>query len=136
ALPGDWDVEVCYQSRVGPLTWIGPSTEDAIERAAQDGKKILLSPIAFVSEHIETLVELDEEYKEYAEDKGVETYLRAPALGVAEAFISGLADLVGQALANAPGLQSHAGGRICPKDWGACRNVSAFVDIEAMEPAE
>jgi ferrochelatase len=62
--------EICYQSRVGPLKWIGPSTEEAIERACQDDKHILLTPIAFVSEHIETLVELDEEYAELAEEHG------------------------------------------------------------------
>ncbi|MEY4782643.1 MAG: ferrochelatase, partial [Pseudomonadota bacterium] len=54
-LPPAWDVQVCYQSRVGPLKWIGPPTDACIEQAAKDGKAILLSPVAFVSEHIETL---------------------------------------------------------------------------------
>ena len=53
-----------YQSRVGPLKWIGPSTEDIIVENSKLGKKIVLVPIAFVSEHSETLVELDIEYKE------------------------------------------------------------------------
>src|SRR5690606_11892530 len=65
-LPSDWEHEICYQSRVGPLEWIGPATDATIEKAARDGKAILLSPIAFVSEHIETLVELDIEYARLA----------------------------------------------------------------------
>ena len=61
----DWILS--YQSRVGPLKWIGPSTEDVIIENSKLGKKIVLVPIAFVSEHSETLVELDIEYKELAE---------------------------------------------------------------------
>eukprot|EP01036_Dinobryon_divergens_P057059 gene57059-76190_t len=57
-----WDI--CYQSRVGPLKWLGPATPDAIQKAGEDGLGVVLTPIAFVSEHIETLVELDIEYGE------------------------------------------------------------------------
>lgn len=64
----DWSV--CYQSRVGRLKWIGPSTDEAIRQAAADGKGVLVSPIAFVSEHVETLVELDHEYAELARTLG------------------------------------------------------------------
>ena len=64
----DWVLS--YQSRVGPLKWIGPSTEDVIIENSKLGKKIVLVPIAFVSEHSETLVELDIEYKELAEKNG------------------------------------------------------------------
>jgi protoporphyrin/coproporphyrin ferrochelatase len=97
-LPADWEVEICYQSRVGPLKWIGPATDEAIERAARDGKAILLSPIAFVSEHIETLVELDIEYRHLAEAAGARTYIRAPALGTEPEFIGALADLAERSL--------------------------------------
>ncbi len=114
----DWTI--CYQSRVGPLKWIGPSTEEAIDAAAADAKGILLTPIAFVSEHIETLVELDEEYAERAHAAGVKTYLRAPALGVDAQFISGLAELALDALTGPPGFKPPGGGRICPLTCGSC----------------
>jgi ferrochelatase len=116
----DW--QICYQSRVGPLKWIGPSTEDAIDRAASDGKGILLTPIAFVSEHIETLVELDDEYAELAQEKGVETYLRVPALGVEPAFIDSLAELTLEALKGRVGLKPPCGRRICPSGFAQCPN--------------
>jgi ferrochelatase len=122
-LPPEWEVEICYQSRVGPLKWIGPATEACVVKAAQDGKAILLSPIAFVSEHIETLVELDIEYRHLAEQHGVRHYLRAPALGVDQGFVATLADLVEQSLAdNAGGIRSGCGGRICPANWKDCPN--------------
>ena len=92
----DW--AVCYQSRVGPLKWIGPSTEEEIERAARDGCKIVLYPLAFVSEHSETLVELDIEYRHLAQEQGITTYVRVPAVGTHPAFIGGLPDEVGDAL--------------------------------------
>ncbi len=130
-LPQEWDVQVCYQSRVGPLKWIGPPTEESIKQAAVDGKSIMVSPIAFVSEHIETLVELDDEYKIVGDENGAKTYLRAPALGVTEVFVSGLADLVVDALGD-PGdgsPRSHCGGRICPVEWTECPNRRAMVGV-------
>jgi len=117
-LPADWDHQVCYQSRVGPLQWIGPDTPAEIERAGKDGVGVIVSPIAFVSEHIETLVELDHEYGELAHEKGVPFYIRAPALGASPAFISALAGLVDVALAVAPTCQSETGARICPAQFG------------------
>ena len=90
----DLDSVVCYQSRVGPLEWIGPSTDDEIERAGKDGKNIIIVPVAFVSEHSETLVELDIEYKELAEEKGVEDYIRVGTVSDKETFIEGLMQLV------------------------------------------
>ena len=83
-----------YQSRVGPLKWIGPSTDDVIVENSKLGKKIVLVPIAFVSEHSETLVELDIEYKELAEKNGCEEYIRVPALGTNPDFIKSLSNLV------------------------------------------
>lgn len=92
ALP-EIDYAVCYQSRVGPLKWIGPATEDEIARAGQDGKDIVLIPVAFVSEHSETLVELDTEYRELATHYGVKNYIRVPTLRTNDLFIEALADL-------------------------------------------
>ena len=88
----DWILS--YQSRVGPLKWIGPSTEDVIVENSKIGKKIVLVPIAFVSEHSETLVELDIEYKELADKNGCMEYVRIPALGVNDNFILSLSNLV------------------------------------------
>lgn len=129
-LPADWEIEICYQSRVGPLKWIGPPTDACIEKAAKDGKAILLSPIAFVSEHIETLVELDIEYRHLADQHGAKVYLRAPALGVDEGFISTLADQVEAALPEKPGaIRSSCSGRICPASWKDCPNKRAAVAV-------
>jgi protoporphyrin/coproporphyrin ferrochelatase len=97
-LSGTWDWRVCYQSRVGPMKWIGPSTVEEIEAAGRDGVGVVIDPIAFVSEHVETLVELDRDYAEVARRAGVTPYIRVPALGVDAGFIEGLADLVEAAL--------------------------------------
>lgn len=91
----DW--RVCYQSRVGPLEWIGPPTEAEIKRAGEEALGLVVLPIAFVSEHSETLVELDIEYRELAEHHGVPFYIRVPALGTDAGFIAALADLVRKA---------------------------------------
>ena len=88
----DWILS--YQSRVGPLKWIGPSTEDVIVENSKIGKHIVLVPIAFVSEHSETLVELDIEYKELAEKNGCKNYSRVPALGVNENYIKAMSNLI------------------------------------------
>ena len=93
ARPGlDW--QVCYQSRVGPLEWIGPETEAEIRRAGAQGVPLVVAPISFVSEHSETLVELDLDYRKVAEESGVPAYFRVTTVGVEPAFISGLARLV------------------------------------------
>jgi ferrochelatase len=90
---------VCYQSRVGPLEWIGPATDAEIRRAGADGKGVIVAPIAFVSEHSETLVELDIEYRHLAEASGVPDYRRAATVGADPAFIAALAALVRRAAA-------------------------------------
>lgn len=114
---GPIDHAICYQSRVGPMKWLGPSTPEAIETAAKDGVGVVVTPIAFVSEHIETLVELDIEYGELAHEKGASPYLRASAVGIAPLFIGALADATVGAL-------SHRGvapfGQGCKADWKAC----------------
>ena len=88
----DWILS--YQSRVGPLKWIGPSTENIIIENSKIGKHIVLGPIAFVSEHSETLVELDIEYKEIADANGCKNYTRVPALGINEDFIRAISELI------------------------------------------
>jgi ferrochelatase len=98
-LAGPWDWSVCYQSRVGPLRWIGPSTETEICRAGAEGLGVVIAPIAFVSEHVETLVELDHEYAALAAEAGCAPYLRAPALGSDPGFITGLSEMVANLLA-------------------------------------
>lgn len=87
----DLDYAICYQSRVGRLKWIGPSTDVEINRAGQDSVGVVIVPIAFVSEHSETLVELDIEYRHLAMNCGVKNYLRVSALGNDKNFIKALA---------------------------------------------
>jgi ferrochelatase len=104
---------ICYQSRVGPMKWIGPSTVEEIERAAADSVGVIIDPIAFVSEHVETLVELDRDYAEVAERVGAHPYIRAPALGAHPRFVEALAKLVQGALQTtgaAPGGDRCAAG--------------------------
>jgi len=85
---------ITYQSRVGPLKWIEPSTNEVIIKHSKEKKGIVIVPIAFVSEHSETLVELDIEYKKLAEKNGCSFYKRVPALGIEKNFIKGLTELV------------------------------------------
>lgn len=115
----DLDWQVCYQSRVGRLKWIGPATDAEIRRASTDGKGVIVAPIAFVSEHSETLVELDIEYAHLAKDAGVPDYLRVPAAGTTPLFVEGLADLVEHGAVTC-GTVNGADGRICPLNFRAC----------------
>lgn len=87
------EYKVCYQSKVGRLKWLEPSTDDEIKRAGSAKKSVIIVPIAFVSEHSETLVELDIEYGHLAEQSGVIEYLRVPALGCNDNFIRSMADI-------------------------------------------
>ena len=122
AMGGHDDWAVCYQSRVGPLKWIGPSTEEELARAAKDGTGVIVVPIAFVSEHSETLVELDVEYRELADALGLTVYVRVPAIGIHPAFIRGLAELVRQVRADeGPDPFGGAeGARVCPAIFSKC----------------
>jgi ferrochelatase len=88
------DYILSYQSRVGPLKWIGPSTEDVIIENSKKGKHLVIVPIAFVSEHSETLVELDIEYEKIAKKNGCKKYTRIETLGINEYFIESLSDLI------------------------------------------
>jgi len=90
---------LAYQSRVGPVEWLTPYTDDSIRALGAAGCKSLLAvPISFVSEHIETLEEIDMEYRELAEEAGIEHWGRVPALGINATFIGDLADAVLEAL--------------------------------------
>ncbi len=114
----DW--AVCYQSRVGPLEWIGPSLDDELGRAGRDGVAVVVVPIAFVSEHSETLVELDIEYRKMADDLNVLGYIRVPAIGIEKDFITCLAEIVHNALNRGAGVRSTSGPRICPATHSRC----------------
>ena len=86
-----------YQSRVGPLKWIGPSTDVVIKEEARKNKIIIVVPVAFVSEHSETLVELDIEYRKLAEENGSKEYIRVPAVTENQDFINSLKSSILQA---------------------------------------
>lgn len=110
----DLDWKNTYQSRVGPLKWIGPSTEEEIEKAGHGKTPLVVAPIAFVSEHSETLVELDIEYRELYEKAGGPFYGRVPAVGTHPAFIKGLANLVRGRISGV------ACQRVCSAEWKRC----------------
>jgi len=113
----DW--EVCYQSRVGPLRWIGPSTEELIAQAGSERKSIVIVPIAFVSEHSETLVELDIEYAEMARRAGVPSYKRVATLGVCDDFLGALTEMVESVGSYSQQLPDREA-RKCPPRFGLC----------------
>jgi len=119
-LPG-LDSVVCYQSRVGPLAWLGPATDAEIRRAGAERRPLIVVPIAFVSEHSETLVELDMDYRDVAEAAGVPSYVRVATVGAAPDFIAGLASLVRRARRNeAAGPAPASGRRLCPQNFAGC----------------
>lgn len=90
---------LAYQSRVGPVEWLQPYTEEAIEALAQEGVgTLVVVPISFVSEHIETLQEIDIEYREIAEEAGIEHFCRVPALNTHQGFIDDMANMVVEAM--------------------------------------
>jgi protoporphyrin/coproporphyrin ferrochelatase len=114
------DHTICYQSRATPQKWIEPSTDGEVERAAKDKTAVLVVPIAFVSEHTETLVELDVEYRDLAVKLGVPGYFRVPTQQADAGFIASLAGLVRRARSFGPGLCSGAGGRLCGAAYRGC----------------
>ncbi|KAJ9537238.1 hypothetical protein OSB04_029971 [Centaurea solstitialis] len=99
------DHKLAYQSRVGPVQWLKPYTDEVLVELGKKGVKSLLAvPVSFVSEHIETLEEIDMEYKELALESGVENWGRVPALGCTSTFITDLADAVIEALPSATAI--------------------------------
>ncbi len=118
-IPGlDW--VLCYQSRVGPLQWVGPSVDDEVIRAGRDGVPVIIVPVAFVSDHSETLYEIEIEYRHLAQESGVPHFTRIPAAGTAPDFITGLGRLVRKALVQETPLTSASGVRICPQECSGC----------------
>jgi len=98
---------LCYQSRVGPAKWLQPPLTGTIERLAHEGvKEMLVVPISFVTEHIETLHEINIEAREEAKKLGVETFRMMPAVGDSPLFIAALKDLVLHAVGIDAGLPS------------------------------
>ena len=90
--------ELCYQSRSGPVRWLEPSTPDTIDRLAAEGcRKLVMVPISFVSDHVETLYEIDMLYRRQAEQHNMRLE-RAPSLNTRPGFIAALADLVEEAI--------------------------------------
>lgn len=118
------ETQICYQSRVGPLEWIGPATDAEITRAAKDGRSIVVVPIAFVSEHSETLVELDIEYAELAHAHGAKGYFRVPTVGAHPDFIAGLARLVRHAEPYDGRARCGSGAKPCGNAWRRCTCVA------------
>lgn len=114
----DW--VVCYQSKVGRLEWLKPSTEKEIKRAGADKIPLVIVPVAFVSEHSETLVELDIEYKKLADASGVPGYYRVPALGEEGNFINTLAGICQTALQDKKEVSSSERKRLCPAEFSQC----------------
>ena len=98
-LPSEFTIHLSYQSRVGPIEWLRPYTDDKLVELGKGGvKNLVVVPISFVSEHIETLEEIDMEYKEVAIENGITNWRRCPALNTEETFIDDMADLVVEAL--------------------------------------
>jgi ferrochelatase len=118
-LPELTDWQVCFQSRVGRLKWLEPYTDAEIRRAGAEGKGVIVAPIAFVSEHVETKVELDHDYAKVAREAGCSPYLRAATPGVREAFIDDLAEGVLVSLGRQSGPHPF-GPWLCPEGLSKC----------------
>lgn len=110
----DLDWLVTFQSRVGPLEWVKPYTDKEIERAGNEKTPLVIVPHSFVSEHLETLEELDQQFFELAQEAGVPGYYRVPTVSTHPDFIAQLADLVRTTITN--------GGKIEPGSGPACGN--------------
>ncbi|MCY7331599.1 MAG: ferrochelatase [Pseudanabaena sp. CAN_BIN31] len=133
--------KLAYQSRVGPVEWLQPYTDVAItELAAQGVKELVVVPISFVSEHIETLEEIDMEYREIAEHAGIETFARVPAPDTDPAFIQALADIVikaqnDRAIAFTETIQPQKNTKLYPQErweWGMTQSAEVWNGRLAM----
>ncbi len=101
----DWTLS--FQSRVGPAKWVKPDTRDVIIEAAKQKRPIVIHTPAFVSDHVETLVEIDIEYRKLAEDNGSPFFIRVPVAGTDPVFIKAMADLVLGELSKAAGGEKN-----------------------------
>ncbi len=116
----DIDYKVTYQSRVGPLKWLDPNTEDEIKIAGSINKSLIIVPVAFVSEHVETLVELDIEYKKIADSYKID-YIRIPTLSTNDIFVKSLANMIlNFSKKDYNCLFSSSFDRICPASYTKC----------------
>lgn len=118
------DFQVCYQSKVGRLQWTSPSLELEIRRVALDKKIPVIIPVSFVSDHSETLVELDIDYKKMAQLLGVKNYLRVPALNLEGHYIKSLTEMCKNANSNNSSVffSGHETQRFCSKKFRLCPN--------------
>ena len=130
----DIDGVVCFQSRATPQQWLGPSTDAAVVEAGRDGCAVVVVPVAFVSDHSETLVELDIEYHELARKSGVPGYFRAPVQNDDPGFIAALGQLARAARRHGAGLCSAGDGRACPVPHRDCPFARAGHPFQA-DPA-
>ncbi len=126
------DYQSCYQSRVGRLKWIGPSLDEAIEKAAEDKKAVIIYPHAFTQEHVETLVELDIEYKHMADEKGIDGYYRASTVGTSPEYIEGLKILTLDHI-NKTTIEAEGGTSICPAQFGRCCMKKGSLDSSPLQ---
>ncbi|MCP5369867.1 MAG: ferrochelatase [Rickettsiaceae bacterium] len=115
----DLDYKITYQSRVGPVKWLLPNTEDEILATAEAKKNIIIVPISFVSEHSETLVELDIEYKDLVKEFDV-IYKRVKTLGIDELYIKSLGEIVKNQFGSNTSIASSDGIRKCPSNFSKC----------------
>lgn len=113
----DW--KLCYQSKVGRLPWLEPSLHTALEEAADDKMSVIVYPLSFVSEHVETLVEIDMDYRHRAERMGIPYFAKVPTVGTHTLFIEGLRDLVLSCLEEMPHAASPRT-RNCPTRFRQC----------------
>jgi protoporphyrin/coproporphyrin ferrochelatase len=115
---------LAYQSEVGPVRWLGPRTEEVIRRLGRRGhKQVLVVPIAFTSDHIETLSELDREYGEVAHHAGISEYRRAPALNDRPRFLDALAEIVRDHLHSGEAYSTQYPTRCAGCTNPQCRNI-------------
>lgn len=115
---------ISFQSRVGNTTWLQPYTEDKIIELAKNKTPIIIYPISFVSEHSETLIELDLTYRELAYTNGAQSYTRVPTVDTDSVFINGLAKLINSSLSG----DSCAYTRQCPDFSKACFRRPQFIE--------
>lgn len=113
----DW--QVCYQSRVGRKKWIGPSIDESLHKAAAEKIPVIVLPHAFTQEHVETLVEIEIEYRLVADKLGIPGYMRVPVVGTHPAFIDGLGEIVRRE-GYRTWLAPDTGKRICPQEFCRC----------------
>lgn len=113
-------IVLCYQSKVGVLPWLSPSVEEELRRTANDKVSVVLLPISFVSEHSETLVELDIEYSNLAYSLGIAFYHRLPTVSCAQPYIEGLYKVVLESINSSKKVLSSENARICPIESTFC----------------